>query len=288
MNSILSFENRGKWGKSSYRGNVSGHVIKELLEHFKPKKFVEIFSGGGTGQDVAKDLGITNSVHLDLLTGWNALKDEIPTGTDFAFSHPAYWDIIDYSTQRGNYHADDLSNNMSYEEFIHKLDKVNAKIYQSLVNGGRHAFLVGDVRKKGKYYSIIKDMSWLGDLEIHMIKAQHNTVSGRKNYNGNFIPIAHEHLLVFKKNQVWEVPIKFTHTRVYDLRNFENMTWRDLIQGALEELGGHADLSSIYEIVKDSKKACKNNHWKEKVRQTLQIHENFQSVKRGVWSLAIA
>jgi hypothetical protein len=288
MNSILSFENRGKWGKSSYRGNCSGHIIKELLEYFKPKKFVEVFSGSGTGQDVARDLGHTNSVHLDLINGWNALTDEIPTGTDFCFSHPAYWDIIDYSTQRGNYHADDLSNNMSYDDFIQKLDRVNAKIYQSLVNGGRHAFLVGDVRKKGKYYSIIKDMTWLGDLEVHMIKAQHNTVSGRKQYNGKFIAIQHEHLLVFKKNQIWSVPMKFTRTKTFDLRQFENMTWRDLIQGALEYLGGQAELSSIYDVIQNSKKVMKNNHWKEKVRQTLQIHENFYSIERGKWSLEIA
>jgi hypothetical protein len=287
INSILSFENRGKWGKSSYRGNTSGHIIKELLEYFQPKKFVEVFSGGGTGKDVALDLGFKNSVHLDLNNGWNALADEMPSGSDFVFSHPPYWDIISYQPYN-NAHKDDLSLNMSYEEFIQKLDTVNAKIYQSLVNGGRHAFLVGDVRKKGNYYSIIKDMAWIGDLEIHMIKAQHNTVSGRKSYNGKFIPIGHEHLLVFKKNQVWQVPIKFTQTKVFDLRQFENMTWRDLIQGALEWLGGEAELSSIYEIILESKKVQNNRHWKEKVRQTLQINDNFNSLNRGKWQLSIA
>lgn len=288
MNTILSYENRGKWGNSKFRGNVSGYVIKDLLEHFRPKKFVEVFSGGGTGKDVCIDLGITNSIHLDLINGWNALVDEIPTGSDFVFSHPPYWDIIDYSTQRKSFHEDDLSNNMSYEEFISKLDKVNAKIYSSLVNQGRHAFLVGDVRKKGKYYSIIKDMAWIGDIEVHMIKEQHNTVSGRKQYNGNFIPIAHEHLIIFKKNAVWQVPIKFTQTKVFDLRAFENMTWRDLIQGALEYLGGEANLSTIYEVIEKSKKSQKNKHWKEKVRQTLQIHQNFSAVERGKWKLNIA
>jgi len=172
MNTILSFKNRGKWGNPSYRGNCSGYVIKDLLEHFQPKKFVEVFSGGGTGKDVAKELGVTNSVHLDLNTGWNALVNDIPTGNDFTFSHPPYWDIISYQRYNGQ-HKDDLSLNMSYEEFISKLDLVNAKIYQALVNGGRHAMLVGHVRKKGKYYSIIKDMTWLGDLEVHMIKEQH-------------------------------------------------------------------------------------------------------------------
>lgn len=287
MNTILSYKERGSWGKSSYRGNVSGHVVKDLLEFYQPRKFVEVFSGGGTGKDVANYLGIKNSVHLDLNNGWNALVDEIPVGNDFTFSHPPYWDIISYQKYNGQ-HKDDLSLNMSYEEFISKLDTVNAKIYQSLVNGGRHAFLVGDVRKKGKYYSIIKDMAWLGDMEVHLIKEQHNTVSGRKNYNGKFIPIAHEHLLIFKKNNIWKVPIKFTHTKTFDLRQFENITWRDLIQGCLEWLGGQAELSQIYELIADSKKAKKNPHFKEKVRQTLQIHDNFTAVTRGTWSLSIA
>lgn len=293
MQSIISYPERGKWGDSSYRGNCSGHVIKDLIQHFypnsKPKKFVEVFSGGGTGLDVAKDLGITNSVHLDLNTGWNALKDEIPYGSDFVFSHPPYWDIIRYETQRGSYDPDDLSNVMSYEEFIQKLDKVNAKIYQSLLNGGRHAFLVGDVRKKGRYYSIIKDMTWFGDLESHIIKTQHNTESGNKRYaNNNFIPIVHEHLLVFKKNEVWAVQLKRTFTQTFDLRQFKNITWRDLVQGAIEWLGGQARLQEIYNVLEGSYKAEGNRHWKEKIRQTLQLHENFIAVDRGVWKINIS
>ena len=206
IKSIVSYPNRGPWGDSSYRGNTSGYTIKELIEHFfpnqPPKQFIEVFSGGGTGKDVCKYLGIKNSIHLDLNNGWNALTDEIPYGSDFVFSHPPYWDIISYQCYN-NYHPDDLSLNDSYEEFIFKLDKVNAKIYQSLLNGGRHAILIGDVRKKGRYYSIIKDMTWFGDLESHVIKTQHNMMSNNKRYsNNNFIPIIHEHLLVFKKNDV--------------------------------------------------------------------------------------
>lgn len=290
MQSIISHPNRGHWGKSSYRGNTSGHVIKDLIQQFfpdsAPKRFVEVFSGGGTGQDVANDLGITNSVHLDLNTGWNALKDDIPFGADFVFSHPPYWDIIKYEHQRGSYDPDDLSNVMSYEDFIKKLDRVNAKIYQSLLNGGRHAFLVGDVRRKGQYYSIIKDMTWFGNLESHIIKAQHNCLSSSKQYaNRNFIPIVHEHLLVFKKNQVWMVELKQTTTKTFDLRQFNNITWRDLIQGAVEWLGGKAKLEQIYELIEGSKKTSNNKHWKEKIRQTLQLHDNFVAVDRGVWQL---
>lgn len=290
--SIMSYAERGEWGNARYRGNCSGHVIKDLLLHFfpnkPPKRFVEVFSGGGTGYDVARSLGINNSVHLDLNTGWNALKDEIPYGSDFVFSHPPYWDIIKYEQMRSQYDPDDLSNVMSYEEFIYKLDIVNAKIYQSLVNGGRHAFLVGDVRKKGKYYSIIKDMTWFGDLESHIIKVQHNCISSNKAYSSNnFIPITHEHLLVFKKNQVWVVGLKNVINRTFDLRQFPNITWRDLVQGALDFLGGQATLEQIYQVIEGSKKTENNSHWKEKIRQTLQYHIQFAPVQRGVWQLAI-
>lgn len=292
MQSIVSYPDRGKWGNSSYRGNCTGHLIKDLIQHFypnsKPQKFIEVFSGGGTGLDVAKELGITNSVHLDLNNGWNALIDQIPFASDLCYSHPPYWDIIRYETQRGNYHPDDLSNIMSYDEFIAKLDMVNAKIYQSLVNGGRHCILIGDVRKRGKYYSVIKDMTWFGDIESHVIKVQHNCLSNNKVYsNNNFIPIVHEHLLVFKKNEVWAVNLKRTTTKTFDLLQFKNITWRDLVQGAIQWLGGQATLQQIYEVIKGSKKAKNNNYWKEKIRQTLQLHENFYSIERGVWGLRI-
>lgn len=290
MQSIVSYPDRGPWGDSSYRGNTSGHIIKDLIQHFfpsqPPKQFIEVFSGGGTGKDVAKELGIKNSIHLDLNSGWNALTDDIPYGSDFIFSHPPYWNIISYQ-RYNNHHPDDLSLNSSYEEFITKLDQVNAKIYQSLLNGGRHALLVGDIRRKGKYYSIIKDMVWLGEMESHVIKTQHNYSSEHKPYaNNNFIPIIHEHLLVFKKNEVWAVTIKRTVTQTFDLRQFKNITWRDLIQGALEWLGGKAELQEIYKVIEGAEKTSNNSFWKEKIRQTLQTHDNFKSVKRGVWKIA--
>lgn len=287
--SIISYKDRGHWGNNRYRGNTSGHVIKDLINFFfpdsPPRLFLEVFSGGGTGQDVAKELGL-RSIHLDLNNGWNALVDEIPYGADFVFSHPPYWDIISYQKYNGN-HPDDLSLCSDYEEFVIKLDKVNAKIYQSLLNGGRHAILIGDVRKKGKYYSIIKDMTWFGDLESHVIKVQHNYLTKNKRYaNHNFIPIEHEHLLIFRKNKVWAVTLKRTITQEFDLRQFKNITWRDLIQGAIEWLGGKATLSEIYQVIDGSRKAQANKHWKEKVRQTLQLHDNFKRVARGVWTLS--
>ncbi|EMX5409581.1 hypothetical protein AAHC47_002902 [Listeria monocytogenes] len=286
--SIISYPSRGHYGNSDYRGNCSGKLIRDLIQQFHgeriPVKFVEVFAGGGTGKDVATELGIYNSIHLDLASGWNALKDDIPSGADFVFSHPPYWDIIKYEFVRNQYHADDLSNVMSYEEFICKLDKVNEKIYHSLVNGGRHAFLVGDVRKKGKYFSIIKDMTWFGDLEAHIIKEQHNTFSGRKSYNGSFIPIQHEHLLVFKKNDIWDVAIKFTKDFTRNMKELKNPTWRDLVQAAIEGSGGIANTDAIYDCLKTSEKAKSNQHLRAKIRQILNVHSNFKKEETG-WIL---
>lgn len=291
MQSIVSYKNRGSFGDSKYRGNCTGYIIKDLIQHFyptsKPKKFVEIFSGGGTGKDVANELNITNSLHLDLNNGWDALVDEIPTGSDFIFSHPPYWDIISYESQRNSYSKNDLSNEMPYEEFIHKLNIINEKIYHSLLYGGRHAILVGDIRKQGKYYSIIKDMDWFGDIESHIIKIQYNCVSDNKIYsNNNFIPIRHEHLLIFKKNRVWLFNKKSTNTIQINIMEATNITWRDLIQATLEYLKNKATIDDIYNILVKSKKAENNNHVREKIRQILNNNSNFKKVNNE-WLLCI-
>lgn len=207
MNSILSYPDRGHYGSSNYRGNCSGFLIKDILNYYKPKNFLECFAGSGTGFDVAIELGYTNSIHLDLnerFGNFNLLVDELPRGADLVFSHPPYWDIIKYSGKNNvwgrDVHKDDLSHVRNYEEFIRKLDLINKKIYESINEGGRHVILIGDVRKNGRYYSIIKDMTWYGELEAHLIKMQYNTKSKNKKYtNYNFIPIVHEHVLVFRK-----------------------------------------------------------------------------------------
>lgn len=195
--------------------------------------------------------------------------------------------MIKYSGNMwGEPHPYDLSRCESYEEFIHKINIVNAKIYNSLRNGGRHACLIGDMRKAGKYYSIQKDMNWYGDLESHIIKIQHNFQSQTKEYNGSFIPIFHEHLLIFRKNQIWKIPIQITKTAVKNLFDSTLATWRDLVQAALEHLNGKAKLHEIYELLKNTEKAKNNKHFEAKIRQTLQQHKEFSNIERGCWALS--
>lgn len=296
--SIVSYPERGEGGSSNWRGNCNSLLIQEVLINFKPKHVktieemdvLEIYAGSGTGKHACETLGIKNSMHLDLNPmwgGWNALKDEIPFGSDFVFSHPPYHDMVVYSGEMwGESHPDDLSRCASYDEFIHKMNIVNAKIYNSLRNGGKHAMLIGDMRRKGVYYSMIKDLVWYGDLEAHIIKEQHNTVSQRKKYaNMNFVPIMHEHLLVFKKNDVWQVAVKVSRTEKRNLLNSKLVTWRDLVQSALQSLGGKATLNDIYQAVSKADKTKTNTNWEAKVRQTLQLGREFASENRGVWKL---
>ena len=48
MKSVMSFPERGNYGKSNWRGNTSGYVIKELIQHFDPKIFVDACEGSGS------------------------------------------------------------------------------------------------------------------------------------------------------------------------------------------------------------------------------------------------
>ena len=305
LTSVISYPQRSKYGSNTWEGNIDGREFESLIHYTGAKKIVEVFGGSGTGYDVCQSLGIKNSVHLDLnpdfgdlykgseyeytgkVGGWNALKDDLPvSGADLVFSHPPYHSMKIYSGNMwGESHPDDLSRCASYEEFIHKLNIVNAKIFSSLKRNGRHAILIGDMKLKGKYYSLIKDMAWYGDLESHMVKVQHNASSYKSKYNGKFIPIMHEHLLVFKKGAIWAIPITAVSRTVKNLKDSKVATWRDLVRSALESIGGPAPLNQLYELLAESSKAKNNAHYKEKIRQTLQLYSDFSSISRGVWCL---
>ena len=290
LTSVVSYPDRGPWGNPRYRGNCSGHLIRDVLRHFQPASFLEVFAGGGTGRDVARELGYARSVHLDLNPAWgawNALTDEVPQGTQFCFLHPPYHSIVPYSgAEWGDApHPDDLSRCGSYEEFLAKLDLVHAKVFSSLRRGGRMAVLVGDVRRKGEFYSLQRDLTWLGTPEAMIIKLQHNTASSRRRGSGKFVDIEHESLLVFRKADWWVVPVRKVIAREVDLRQSMRPTWRDLVQAALGDLGGEASLAQLYDALGGTGRAARNPHWREKIRQTLQRYAEFQSVSLGRWHL---
>lgn len=62
--------------------------------------------------------------------------------------------------------------------------------------------LIGDVRRKGKYTPIVKDVLNFpyGELKSIIIKVQHNCTSDRRKYGKlENPPIKHEYCIIFKK-----------------------------------------------------------------------------------------
>ena len=66
-------------------------------------------------------------------------------------------------------------------------------------------------------------------------------------------------------------------------------TWVNIVKTALIHVGGQAHLSDLYAHIEKSapERLSANQHWREKVRQTLQRNEQvFKSVERGIWAVA--
>ena len=203
MTSVVSYPNRNPlWGSSRYRGNCDGRLAKNLILRYGAVSVADVMEGPGTVRDVVAGLNRYKKKGIsfwggDLRNGFDLTKQDIPGKYDFCWLHPPYWNIIRYSETQG-----DLSNCEAYEEFRELLTLCLNRCYEALIPGGRLAVLIGDVRRKGKYTAIIKDILNfpLGELRSIIIKVQHNCVSDRKFYGKlEDPPIKHEYCVVFKK-----------------------------------------------------------------------------------------
>jgi hypothetical protein len=294
MKSVMSFPERGNYGDNSWRGNTSGYVIKELIQHFNPKLFVDACEGSGTSRDVCKEMGI-EYVGLDLYKGQDFTKDailtQLPRPACLCFTHPPYNDMIAYS---GSVYGKemligDTSHCRNAEEFISKSQVMLMNQREATKEGGIYCTLIGDQRGgslgSGNFRSYQSDFIQMmpkDELLSVAIKLQHNCLSDNRVYNGNFIPIMHEYLLIWKKKAKSLFAISFDIAS--ELQSRVATTWRNAIRVVMMKLQ-KADLSTIYsEIEKVASSLIANNpNYKAKIRQTLQKHYN--NVERGVWSL---
>lgn len=292
MKSIISFPERGKWGNPKWRGNCSGHVQRELIEHFRPKLFVDICEGGGTSRDVCRDLGIEYR-GFDLHTGTDFTSDYILRllgfHADLVFSHPPYGAMIDY-TGVGEFNNSILKQRdtslCSIGDFIEKSQIMLLNQREATKDNGVYCTLIGDMRSKGAFRSFQADfinMMPKSELISVTIKTQHNCVSDNRQYNGNFVPILHEYLLIWKKDKksIYQVAID----GLKEIKTHIAATWRSMIRIALMKLGGQGSLSQIYKEVESvaDQKLSQNPTWQATVRRTLQQH--YEAVERGVWAL---
>ena len=299
---VLSFPDRGPWGDSKYRGNCSGWYQAFLIWKYKVKKFAELFAGSGTGYDVAKDMEI-NYIGADLnplavrpgIICVNAVTDPVPVevaNADFVFMHPPYGAEIKipyagsmYPDPTGILSKSDLGQ-MPWDKFMVSLNQIVMRYFSAMEGGARMGILMGDVRRKG-LHSMLTDIVKPGELEQVIIKMQHNTCSGGRSYSSkNFVPIVHEYILVLKKTFPYILDFQVPLKKKLDVRDSNSATWRDVVFAVLKKLGKNASLASIYSEIEGHAKAEKNPHWRDKVRQVLQMYPDFVSESRGIWSLA--
>ena len=301
MESIVSYPDRGAYGHNTYRGNCSGLLIKDIISQYKLKGLSDFMVGSGTTEDVVREARL-RGCFADLNRGFDMMSMDIPERAENIFWHPPYHDMIVYSGKQYDTKAveratglseetilaDDLSRCASWEEFVKKMNYCMMKQFAALEKGGRMFTLVGDMKRRGRLYSMILDLIKPGTVENIIIKAQHNCWSDRQSYSGNFVPIVHEYLLVTKKEAGLIVPVSWGTGRDYDMRSFGDQSWRDLVYSVIQDNGGQMSLQELYDALKDSAKAKRNQHWQEKVRQTVQNIKHFIRTERGCYALAPA
>lgn len=205
MTSLVSYRERcSLWGDARYRGNCDGRLFKDLVLRYAAKRVADPMMGSGTTRDVIKGLNrfLPEPIHYwggDLKLGFNLATTDLPEKYDFVWVHPPYWNIIRYSEDPA-----DLSNAESYEDFRHRLCLCLQRCSAALNPGDRLAVLVGDVRRRGMYIPIVRDVlrmePLLGQLRSIIIKAQHHCRSDGVGYASmEDVPIQHEYCVVFKR-----------------------------------------------------------------------------------------
>ena len=300
MQSIVSYPDRGAYGKNTYRGNCSGRLIKDLIAQYKLQGLSDFMVGSGTTEDVVKEAGIRGDF-ADLNRGYDMLSMDIPNRAENIVWHPPYHNMVIYSNLQYSAKAveaatglsaetilaDDLSRCKSWEEFVRKMNACMMKQFAALEKGGRMFVLVGDLKRQGRLYSMIRELVCPGTMENIIIKAQHNTWSERQTYTGSFVPIVHEYLLVTRKDAPLVVPVSWgVHEESFDMRSVEGQSWRDLVWATIEHHGGTMTLQQLYDALRESAKAKANPHWMEKIRQTVQNAKAFSRTQRGAYALA--
>lgn len=205
MTSFVSYPDRcSLWGDGRYRGNCDGRLFLGLTLRYQPRSVADPMMGSGTTRDVIQWLNQEHGTQIaywggDLRSGFNLQRDQLPGKFDFIWVHPPYWNIIQYSEDSA-----DLSTCADYDDFRERLRRCLARCHAALNADGHLAVLVGDVRKRGQYFPIVRDLlCWdgeLGQVCSVLIKAQHHCQSDNRTYTGlTDARIQHEYCVVFRK-----------------------------------------------------------------------------------------
>jgi hypothetical protein len=278
---------------------MTGHVYKALFEQLKPATFVDPMVGSGTSVEVAREMGI-EAVGLDLHSGFDALSMSILAAvgkpSDLVLSHPAYGGMIVYSGPGGMWgeeaHPSDLSRCIDDEDFNQKLQMVLLNQREATGGGGYYGTIIGDWRRNGQYSCYMAEAvarAPKAELAAVLIKQQHNQRSSYKAYGKMRLPfITHEYILLWQKPRTVMSALALLKDLAQQQSQRLRGTWRAVVRNALAQVGGKSDLPTLYKAIESAEpdRIADRAHWKEKVRQTLQLHKDFERVHEGVWALA--
>ena len=165
--------------------------------------------------------------------------------------------------------------NMGWSQGMAAINKSIMRGYSAMPSGSYMAVLVGDIRNKGKLYSMLNGENSLvipGELDQVLIKMQHNTSSGRswdKNSRRNFFLIEHEYVVVIKKPSGYEIAFVLPKMYETDIRDSKTATWQDVILAVVREQKEVTN-ASVTEVLRYHKKSQNNPNFEAKIRQTLQ------------------
>lgn len=287
--SVVSYPDRGKWGNSRYRGNCTGHIIKDFFESFVKRQdglVVDPSIGGGTSVDVAQDLGL-RFVGTDLHQGFNLLRDDLESflgeQAHVAWWHPPYAGMLQYSgVEWGEADKWDMSR-MNLTDFTEALELAVMNIHDAIEQGGVYG-IMGNMRSRGEYYNLSSLVERVapGKLVDEVIKIQHNCVSDSRQYKGNLIRIAHEKLLIFRK---LKASLFLLGTMERRAGAMVSITWRSAVRRVLQG-GKTLHLKEINAAIEPFARTRQNQHWEAKVRQILQDQRYFTRIEQGVYTLA--
>lgn len=235
MTTVWSFPDRGNWAThdAKWRGNWSPYIPRNIMLRYSNAGdwVLDQFAGGGTSLVEAKLLSRNiigtdvNDIALERCREKTAFEHEGADGRveirkadarnldfikdesiDLICTHPPYANIIHYS--EGQDIPEDLSN-CTVSEFYKQMESVASESFRVLKRGKFCAILMGDTRQKGHMipmsFEVMRIFENAGfKLKELIIKEQHNCkATGYWKTNSvkyNFLLIAHEYLLVLKKD----------------------------------------------------------------------------------------
>lgn len=207
LHSVMSYPERGPYGKSAFRGNTSGYVIRDLIATYNATRVLDPMAGSGTAADVCKELDIPCHSY-DLADGDDILNLRTQhkiraeaTGADFVFLHPPYWNMIPYSDNPRDF------SNGTYGMYLQRMKEAIKFLSSVMAPGGVLALQLADLRRQHRTWFLADDTSTKDFLrgtklakEFRFLKIQHHTVtSGVSDYPVKF---AHEYITILRKRRV--------------------------------------------------------------------------------------